>query len=86
MGFGRTGSGVRKKLTRRRPEETERGALLNNCIDAWRYLKPGDPDYTYDGIASACARPDTRIRPGRIFCNAELRGTPRGAKLAVATK
>ena len=63
------------------PDETARGAPLNSRIDAWRYLKHGDPGYDYDRIANFCARPDIRLRPGRIYCNAELRGALGGAKL-----
>ena len=62
------------------------GAPFDACIDAWRYLKPDDPGYTYDGIANVCGRPGIRLRPVRIFCNAELRGAIRGATLAGASK
>ena len=49
-------------------------------------MKPDDTGYTYDGIANVCARPAIRLRPARILCNAELRGSIRGATLVGASK
>ena len=68
------------------PEEAVRGALLNTCLDALRYMIPGDDGFKYDGISKVRARLEIRPRPGLIFCNAELRGALRCDKLAGETE
>ena len=61
-------------------------ALIHHCVDAWRYMKPEEPGYTYDGAPNACAQPGIRRRPLRIFCSADLTSSIRGATLVGTAK
>ena len=69
-----------------RPRRDWGGARIDACVDAWRYLKPDDAGYTYDGVLNACASPGVRRRPLRIFCSADLRRSLRGATLVGTAK
>ena len=55
-------------------------------FNAWASCRPSESGFTYDGIANICANPGDQQTPDRVFLNASLPPSLKGAHICGAKK